>query len=180
MPDIKTALATALKDWTKDDKEPDVHPAPAAQPHDGRHWSITNNVSRELFDHVKTNPGTERARVADALCARGFKKSSVQSLIGQYITAGMFEIRNGGLFAHTGEYKPVSNRMLREAREARKEEFRFPKRKKEVRVEPLPAPESLRIGPVPAPLPSPQEIVDRLSLTQARDLYKLLKAYFSE
>jgi predicted transcriptional regulator len=83
MPDIKTALSTALSEWEQDDKQQEKQMK--QQPF----FSVTNNVTRATFDYVKNNPASSSGEVSRALEKRGYKASSVGSLLTQFIKKGL-------------------------------------------------------------------------------------------
>ena len=83
MPDIKTALSTALSEWEQDDKQQENQMK--QQPF----FSVTNNVTRATFDYVKNNPASSSGEVSRALEQRGYKPSSIGSLLTQFIKKGL-------------------------------------------------------------------------------------------
>jgi len=83
MPDIKTALSTALSEWEQDDKQQEKQMK--QQPF----FSVTNNVTRATFDYVKNNPASSSGEVSRALEQRGYKPSSIGSLLTQFIKKGL-------------------------------------------------------------------------------------------
>jgi len=83
MPDIKTALSTALSEWEQDDKQQEN------QMQQQPYFSVTNNVTRATFDYVKNNPASSSGEVSRALEKRGYKASSVGSLLTQFIKKGL-------------------------------------------------------------------------------------------
>jgi predicted transcriptional regulator len=83
MPDIKTALSTALSEWEQDDKQQENQMK--QQPF----FSVTNNVTRATFDYVKNNPASSSGEVSRALEKQGYKPSSVGSLLTQFIKKGL-------------------------------------------------------------------------------------------
>ena len=78
MPDIKTALSTALTEWEQDDKqqEKQMQKAPYVP-----HFKVTNNVTRATFDFVKNNPHQSCKTICAALEKDGYKPSSIGSLL---------------------------------------------------------------------------------------------------
>lgn len=176
MPDMKTALSTALQTWTQGDKEPDVQ-TPAPEPKRPG-FRPTNNVSRALFDYVKTHPGLTRVNITHALAQQGYNAASVMSLTGQYLTVGLFRIVDGHVFANKDEYVPVKPSELLSARVA----------KQNARLQKMHKPRKDAIDELRETLQrkekedlafNPQALVDKLTLPQARQLYDLLRRYLS-
>lgn len=165
MPDIKTALSTALQTWTKDVKEPDVQAA-------RKGFAVTTNVSRALFDYVKAHPGHSRKAVRSAMINAGYSDTSVSSLLGQFLAVGHFRIVGDGVFTDLAAYEPVKASALRAARAAQKKrpEFHYPPAKKKAQQDAPPAPEAEF---------NPQALVGKLTLPQARELYDLLRRYLT-
>jgi predicted transcriptional regulator len=83
MPDIKTALSTALSEWEQDDKQQEN------QMQQQPYFSVTNNVTRATFEYIKANPMSASGDVSRALEKRGYKASSVGSLLTQFIKKGL-------------------------------------------------------------------------------------------
>jgi hypothetical protein len=87
MPDIKTALATALKEW-----EPpalgtvieDAAPAPAQK-------QPRPNLTRDTFAMIRDNPGITRANAIERLKAMGHKPVSTSSILYQLVRAKMID-----------------------------------------------------------------------------------------
>ena len=119
MPDIKTALETALSttinSWAQEDaqthqtkqtpQEKQMTTTSTAKPY---HFKETVGVSRAVFDHVKNNPGQSRPAVLGALLAKGYKKGSVDSLLTQYVRGGVFAQNDQGhLWTLVQEYAAV-------------------------------------------------------------------------
>lgn len=156
MPDIKTALQTALEkaatqppqtapakeipaDWddeggakqiiethTTNHKEHTMiatttptATTPAAQPH--YLFKPTNNVTRETFEYVLKRPGCLRKHAVRDLIARGFKETSVTSLLTQMVRQGMLEDRgDAGMYATYHEYRPIKSAQTLRSLEAQK------------------------------------------------------------
>ena len=83
MPDIRTAMSTVLDEWEADNQqqEKQVETKP--------YFSVTNNVTRATFEYIKANPKSSSGEVGRALEKRGFKPSSVGSLLTQFIKGGL-------------------------------------------------------------------------------------------
>lgn len=123
MPDIQTALKTALsrtlQEW--DDDEGTPVPVPSSKqpvsissvPTQGipmtKTFNVTNNVSRVTFDYIKTNPGSTRKEIIVALEHEGFGGGSVSSLIAQMRRNKMIHETNGLHYADIDEYRPLKS-----------------------------------------------------------------------
>jgi len=118
MPDIKTALAKALNEWTADDTAHNTAPTPAntaAKPY----FTVTNNVCRVTFDYVRDNRNKTRVEVAKELAARGYKTGSVSSLLGQMIKQGLISEVSGFLQANSDTYTPIKSSRALKAMQAK-------------------------------------------------------------
>ena len=181
MPDMKTALSAVLDEWTKDDQQPQpkekaTMPTNFAKTPDNKvRFVPTNNVSRETFNVVLKNPGITRAKVMDALCKQGFNKASVSSLVGQYIRCKYFsQTDDGKLYCLLKEYKslPSTKAQMAMARGEVK-----PVKVKVAKSEGIAA---LKVDAkvVVKKAFDPAELVNNLSVVQARELYDMLKKIF--
>lgn len=102
MPDIKTALQTALSkaaqqpalnnallsDWDKDT-------ADSKAQHGENKMTFTNNLTQDLFNYIRTNPGQKFGEIAQGLSR--YKYNSVGSLLGQMAQQGLIR-REGETF----------------------------------------------------------------------------------
>ncbi len=170
MPDIQTALRSALtktlQAWDDDEVAP---PPPSAQPVSTssspstsnqkpamiNQHRITNNVSRETFNYIRDNPGSTRLEIIEALGHKGFAKGSVSSLIAQMRRSYMVHETNGLWYADVNEYVPIKNVNY--------------KRKKKAKTQKKPTTgigallkAKLEATPVPTPMPMPMPIQDAM------------------
>ena len=78
-------------------------------------FTVTNNVSRETFNYVKANPNKTTAQVCAVLEKRGFKESSISSLMAQFARQGMMVRDEQGRYKTiVPEYTPLkSNKAAR-------------------------------------------------------------------
>ena len=215
MPDIKTALQQALAktatEWAADDQahhkiEPKQEktmtvtvsataPTPAPTP------ATTNlsrpNLSRITFELVRDNPGVTMGVAMTVLEKKGFKPSSVSSLIYQMIKVRLIVADpNGKLTAVVSEYVPIQTSMIRK---------RKAKAKDKAKAKPVVAAGLASIAPVvtvDAPIqrkhielvstrtgeiinPRKEEwtvesVVDKLNVRQAMAVYDELRKIFGE
>jgi hypothetical protein len=124
MPDIQTALKSALsktlQQWDDDEEAPP--PAPAqpvstssqpTQPTQGipmtKAFHVTNNVSRATFEYIKDNPGSTRKEIIKALEHQNFSQGSVSSLIAQMVRNKMAHATNDLYYADVPEYRPLKS-----------------------------------------------------------------------
>lgn len=107
MPDMKTALSTALSSWEKDDQKIQQEKKVKKLP---QQFMPTNNVTIETFNYVRDNPLRSSGEVCNALQARGFNKGSVGSLITQFTKQGQFvKDVNGKYRTVAREYTPLKS-----------------------------------------------------------------------
>ena len=106
MPDLKSELNKVLTEWN----------TPEAQPATKAYFTVTNNVTRATFDYIRDNPGKTRKEIAVVLEAKGFKTSSVTSLLGQMVKQGMVRESTGLLYVTTGEYTPLKSSKAMQAK----------------------------------------------------------------
>ena len=186
MPDIKTALNIALENgrrqfltstisgWEQDEKKQITQQQEKQM---GKpYFTVTNNVSRETFNYIKNHPNLTTAEVARALVKKGFKDGSVTSICAQLSKQGQVlkDERTKRLVALADEYSPLKPST----------HFKTGKPKKAPQNAGLAAiapQEKERKEPTKSGLTrhfDPHDIVDTLSVMQARQLYDLLKAIF--
>ena len=167
-------------------------------------FNVTNNVSRITFDYIKNNPGSTRKEIITALEHEGFGGGSVSSLIAQMRRNKMVHETNGLHYADIDEYRPIKT-----LKAMNKEEAVAPKRKYEKKAvtgigtllrEKLDAQPSQAAldasaafsmgGHAPAEISraryvslvrnqDPDEIIKKLTVFQARELYDRLKEIFN-
>lgn len=202
MPDIKTAMENALKStinsWAEDDKPLNqpvnqttlkektmANPNPivniAKQPNGRVLFAPTVGVSRAVFDAVHDNPGIPRQQLVDSLVAKGFKKSSVASLVTQNILGQVFKIDgHNRLTTAVKEYTAPPNAKKREAlRRVKPIKATKPAAPKAV------APKTAGIaalkvdtGVLGVSVFDLKEFLNTLSIMQARELYDALRKVF--
>ena len=186
MPDLQTALQSALNQW-EEPKEQTVQTQTAlTQAATPKHYfSVTNNVSRVTFDYVRDNPGSRCGEVCDALAAQGFKRTSVSSLLGQMVLAKLLRRDDDRKYwAAKPEYEPFSTYTLRKERsktnprkllsQTRAMKNYLPK-KETPKAEPAQSAPQSEVKVVN----SVDELIDTLTVAQARDLFARLKKMFA-
>jgi len=161
-----------LENLSFDDEESEKPNGRTMLPHA---FKPTNNVSRETFNYIKTNPNCTRAALGEAMEKKGFKKGSVISLATQFIRQGMVKNVNHGLFVTQDEYTPIK---------APAKTFKHKKPSKDV----LPPPQK-KVAKATAPststiyisgvnTQSAKELLASMSIIQAREVYDELKKIF--
>jgi len=171
MPDIKTALSTALSTWEQDDQKIQQEKQLKALP---QQFMPTNNVTQETFNYVKNNPNKNSAEICDALEVKGFKKNSVGSLLTQFVKQGqMLRDHNARLKTVVSTYTPLKSTK----------KFRVEGKRVNKIVAAKPKPKSTGIAALaPRGTATSQwdadTIINNIGLKQARALYDELKKLF--
>ena len=107
MPDLKTALSTALSSWEKDDQQIQQEKKVKALP---QAFKPTNNVTQETFNYVKNNPSKNSREIRLALVARGFNEGSIGSLLTQFTKQNqMVKDHNGRYTVCVPSYTPLKS-----------------------------------------------------------------------
>jgi hypothetical protein len=178
MPDIQSALQTAINAW---------EPTPTGQQLKEKVMSnrpvfaIQNNVTRVTFDYIKLHPGTTAAAASKDLVKHGFKESSVTALMAQFVRAGLAtRDNNHGYRVTVDEYVPM------------KASAKYTK-KDAVKAKPAPKAREPQNDGIAALQPEatskrvvntivfgkpPEEVVKHMNVIQARELYDYLKKMF--
>jgi hypothetical protein len=166
MPDLKSELSKVINAWEPEATKEEPKP----------YFSVTNNVCRSTFEHIRDNPGKTRKEVCSALAERGYKASSTTTLIGQMIKQSHVRESNGLLYAINTEYKTLKGSKawakLQAAAQPRKKITLVNTRTGEV-LNPRPA-------PVVVPMPvekewEPNDVIAKLNVHQALALFKALR-----
>ena len=113
MPDIQSELSKVLNEWDK--PEPVIN-----QPKEKRMFPVKNNVSHETYNHIHTNPGLTTAEITAAMVAKGFKESSVSTLVYQMRLAGRVRRdEDSKIYSIAPTLKPIKASELKAARKAK-------------------------------------------------------------
>ena len=123
MPDLQTALTTAIKnqvlsttinEWEQEEQQTmQAHIEPQAPTMQTQIVSIpsptlTGNLSKDIFVYIKENPGCLRSDVRQVFVGAGKNESSVGSLLTQMVRNKMVSINEvGNLEAKRVYYKPL-------------------------------------------------------------------------
>ena len=179
MPDIKTALTQALKEWepeqesnTKDKQMQTTAPKDTG-------FKIQNNVSRKSYEYVVANPGVKPSEITAWAKKNGFNPDSAYAIASNSVRMGtMKRDANGGFVALLREYTPIKNT----------------KKKKNVTgvipSAPKPAKPTNPAKPTKPVLAEPEAVatlrltakyvVDNIGIGEAKALYTALKQIFEE
>lgn len=108
MPDIKTALATALKEWEPPTEGTVIEPAaPAPAQKQPR-----PNMTRDTFAMIRDNPGISRADAVQRLETMGHKPTSTTSIISQMVKAKMVDETGYGILSTKRKnYTPLQTKV---------------------------------------------------------------------
>jgi transcriptional/translational regulatory protein YebC/TACO1 len=166
MPDIKTALSTALSSWEQDDQK--IQQEKKVPRH---MFTPTNNVTIETFNFVRDNPLRTSGEIANALQARGFNKGSVGSLLTQFTKQGQFVRDDNGRYKTViREYTPLKS--TKKFRAENKRVNKIVSKPKSDGIAAL-APQVTATSQWDA-----DTIINNIGLKQARALYDELKKLF--
>ena len=174
MPDIKTALSTALTEWEQDDKqqEKQMQKTPYVP-----HFKVTNNVTRATFEYVKNNPHQSCKTICAALAKQGYKSSSIGSLLTQFVKNGLCKRdANSNYTAIAHEYTPIKVRKQLKAKQA-KQVIEKAKATRGEGIAALGAQPTQRVAPIVTAWDA-DTIINNIGLKQARALYDELKKIF--
>lgn len=175
MPDIKSELSKVLNEWDK--PEPVIN-----QPKEKKLFPIQNNVSHETYNYIHANPGLTTPEITAAMVAKGFKESSVSSLVYQMRLAGRVRRdENSKIYSIAPTLKPIKASELRAARKAKAAPAKPVKPKKQAAI----SSEGIAaLQPQATPTKAERITVDldewinEVPLMQARMVYMKLKAIF--
>ena len=108
MPDIATALKSAINSWDAANTQPPSTPEPAP-PSKRVTFRVTTNTSRATFEFIRDNPGLTTREMADRLEEMGYMKDSTTSLVSQFINNALVrrDPDTRRLYAIAKEYAPL-------------------------------------------------------------------------
>lgn len=190
MPDIRTALATALTqsrvreipaDWDETNattKESTVKQL----------FKTTNNVTRETFNFVRDNPAQTAKQIRTHMAARGFNDSSVGSLLGQLVRSSMLELHKitHTYRALTKEYTPIKIGTLKlsrtlEKKAAKKAALAQKKTNAVAGIATLTATHTqATVTPPVTQQLTAKQVLETLSIKEAHVLYRELQTMFGD
>jgi len=179
MPDIKTALTQALKEWepeqesnTKDKQMQTTAPKDTG-------FKIQNNVSRKSYEYVVANPGVKPSEITAWAKKNGFNPDSAYAIASNSVRMGtMKRDANGGFIALLREYTPIKNTKKKKnvtgvipSAPKAPQPTKPAKPTKPVLAEPE-AVATLRL--------TAKYVVDNIGIGEAKALYTALKQIFEE
>lgn len=136
MPDLKTALASVIHQWernqipelepvqptvqesntvfttTTSTPSPTPAPTPILRPSTMTAppvYDAETNISRVAYKYAVDNGGHTRAEIVNALISTGFPKGSATSVLSRMIIQGLAEERNGKFYALVKDYVPLKS-----------------------------------------------------------------------
>ena len=138
------------------------------------HFKVTNNVTRATFDHVKDNPHQSCKTICAALEKRGYKSSSIGSLLTQFVKNGLcVRDANGNYTTIAHEYTPIKVRKQVKAKQV----IAKAKATRGEGIAALGAQPTQRVAPIVTAWDA-DTIINNIGLKQARALYDELKKIF--
>ena len=168
MPDLHTEMQKILQAWEQPETTETTKETTVFKP--------TNNVTQATFNFVRDNSGCARTDAIRILVAQGHKKSSVSSLIGQILRQGhIYKDSDGLLRPNAKEYTPIKSSKTIAKREAKA------KKPKSYKVITSKAETKGIDAWVATPVTTDrvQEIMNSISLPEAKRLYNSLSTYFN-
>ena len=196
MPDIKTALSTALSTATNNtlSKEINAWDDEEKQRTENantgkRLFPVRNNVVRETFNMVKTNPGLPAMQYVEMLNKKGFKESSTTSILSQLVRTGQVA-RNDvtrTLVVAQPEYTPIKNLSKAKPQATPRKQRKVEEKKagnthqSSVGIAALKGETAEPKGVTSIILHrnwTPESVIDKLTLPQAKQLFEALSKYF--
>jgi hypothetical protein len=148
MPDIKTALATALKEWEPPAEGTVIEPAAPAP---------KRNMTRDTFAIVRDNPGISRADAIERLQAMGHKPVSTGSILYQLVRAKMIDEADGTFSTKRKNYTSLTNALEKAPKGRRKTRVQKPKV-----IEAAPEPQATQIKAAHKVLEDSQRVSDEI------------------
>jgi hypothetical protein len=111
MPDIKTALTQALKEWEPEQESNTEDKQMQTTKKTGKSvFTIKNNVSRKSYEYVVANPGVKPKDITEWAKKNGFNPDSAYAIAAHSVRMGtMKRDANGGFIALLREYTPIKN-----------------------------------------------------------------------
>jgi hypothetical protein len=173
MPDIQTEMQKILQAWDQPETTETTKETTVFKP--------TNNVTKATFNFIRDNSGCARHDAIRLLVQKGHKKSSVSSLIGQMLRQGLiWQGGDGALYPNAKEYAPIKSArtLANQAKKAAEKSSKLKTSKKyKTKEVPVPAGITSLVSDLKA-IDRVQEIMNTISLPEAKRLYNSLATYF--
>lgn len=180
MPDLKTEMSKVLNAWEQDAQE-----VQQPKPKGPRMFTATNNVTRATFEYVKSNPKQTHPQICEEMVRRGFKQTSVGSLITQFTKQGMFERDGDGRYvALTDAYTPLKSTKKYKSEGKRKSKIvKSPRSSGIAALKVVPSkkgvvPTTINTSSVAHTQWDAETVINNIGLKQAHELYRELSTYF--
>lgn len=177
MPDIQTEMKKVMQAWeqpypiTQPIKEPEMTnttPRPTA-------FVQTTGVTEATFNIVRDQSGLPKKEYIRILSAQGYKKASTSSILSQMIKQGQIWVDSSGfLQPNQKAYTPLKGHYKRRAPVAK-----VVKSAKTFKVKTSESKGIVSLVPTATPTDRVQEIMNTLSLPDAKRLYNSLATYFA-
>ena len=180
MPDLKSEMSKVLEAWEQDDQQTQQE-KPVPTNTSPQIFKPTNNVSRETFNYIRDNPNKNSGEIRTTLTKRGFNAGSVGSLITQFLKQGQVsKDANGRYNTIVPEYTPLKSTKQFRSEGKRVNKIVQIKSKSKTKSQGIAA---LQVDTTPVSLSvswvkREVEIINSLSIVQARTLYDALKKIF--
>lgn len=170
MPDIQTEMKKIMQAW----EQPETTQQP---PKDTPMFTKTIGVSEASFNIIRDQPGLPKKEYIQMLERKGFKKASTSSLLSQMVKQGHVWVDSSGLLRpNKTEYTPI-----KAASSFNKKNLKV-KTHKKYKVKDVPVPEGIAALVAERKeklvVDRVQEIMDTISLPDAKRLHKTLNEYF--
>lgn len=160
MPDIQTEMKKILQAW----EQPETTQQP---PKDTPMFTKTIGVSEASFNIVRDQPGLPKKEYIQLLERKGFKKASTSSILSQMVKQGHVWVDSSGfLNPNQAEYTPI------------KAASSFNKKAKKVKTFKVKTSEPANVEASAPTADRVQEIMNNISLYDAKRLYAILVTYF--
>lgn len=182
MPDIQTEMQKILQAWEQPYPLTETTQQP---PEDTPMFTKTIGVSEASFNIVRDQPGLPKKEYIQLLEAKGFKKASTSSILSQMVKQGHVRVDSSGfLHPNKTEYTPI-----KAASSFNKKNLKV-KIHKKYKPKAVPVPEGiaaliaehkekLKVEIEPVMQDRVQQIMNTISLPEAKRLYNALSTYFN-
>jgi hypothetical protein len=173
MPDIKSALAKALDEWSREEETQFKQPEEKqmdARSNMPQTFKTTNNITRMTFNYVRDNPGLTAKQVGEHVASLGLKAHSAIAMMSASVGCGMMRRDEHSRYYTTmNEYRPIKKPKPKGTSSAGIAALPVKRVEKKVeRVE--------RVIPIQQPTAS--TILGTLNVVEAKKLYQELRVIF--
>jgi hypothetical protein len=164
MPDIKTALTTALNEWEQ--QAEDANKLGAARASSAVNPSTSGgtviepaprNMTRDTFAMVRDNPNITRVAAVQRLETMGHKPTSTTSILSQMVRAKMVDEVDGVLSTKRKHYTSLTHALEKAPKGRRKARVQKPKV-----IETAPKPQATHAWVAPEPQAAPVKTARKL------------------